>query len=284
MGHRPATSEVIQAPPRRATIAALLGRLVREPLLAFVVAGAALFIGHGQFATPADTLVRLGSETQSRLIADFELRAGRKASSEDIARLERDWITDELLFREALDAGVHLADSVVRARMVEEMRHRTTGLLPDPGEEQLVNHYAEHRERYLSEPSISFEHVYFERLEDARAAGLRDRLRQGDAVQGDAFWQGKTFPGYGESMIRGLFGQSFLDALKDAPSGVWTGPVESTRGFHFVLSRESHAASLLPFESVRSQVENDFLALVIQRTVEARIEQLRTRYQVVVER
>ena len=275
---------MIEAPPPRATIAARLGRLLRDPLLVFVVAGAALFIGYGQFATPADTLVRLGSETRSRLVADFESRAGRKASSEDVARLEREWITDELLFRDALDAGVHLADGVVRARMVEEMRHRATGLLPDPGEEQLVNHYADHRERYLTEPSISFEHVYFKRLEDAKAAGLLDRLRQGDAVQGDAFWQGQTFPGYGESMIRGLFGQAFLAALKDAPPGVWTGPVESTRGLHFVLSRELHPASLLPFETVRPQVENDLLALVIERSVETRIEQLRTRYQVVVER
>lgn len=274
---------MIQAYPPKPAIGAMFARLVRDPLLAFAVAGAALFIGYSQLAPPSEPPVRLGNETRSGLIADFESRAGRKASSEDIARLERDWITDELLFREALDAGIHLADSVVRARMVEEMRYRITGLLPDPSEEQLVNHYADHRERYLSEPSISFEHVYFERLENAQA-GVLDRLRQGEALQGDAFWQGKTFPGYGESMIRGLFGQAFLDAIKESPSGVWMGPVKSTRGVHFVLISESHEPTLMPFEVVRQQVENDFLVLVIERKVEAQIGQIRSRYQVDVER
>lgn len=261
----------------------MFARLVRDPLLAFAVAGGALFVGFSQLAPPSRTPVGLGNETRAGLIAEFESRAGRKASSEDIARIERDWITDELLFREALDAGMHLGDSVVRARLVQEMRYRITGLLPDPSEEQLVNHYADHRERYLSEPAISFEHVYFKRLENAQA-GLLDRLRKGEALQGDPFWQGTTFPGYGESMIRGLFGQAFLDALKESPSDTWTGPVESTRGVHFVLIGESHEPRLLPFEVVREQVENDFLVLVIQRRVEARIEQLRSRYQVDVER
>lgn len=273
-----------QAHPPPPTIHAMFGRLVRDPLFAFVIAGGALFVGYDQLGTPSDTLVRLGSETRSRLIADFELRAGRQASSDDIARLERDWINEELLFREALEAGMHLGDSVVRARLVEEMRYRITGLLPDPDEEQLVNHYAEQRESYLSEPAISFEHVYFERLESGQAVALLDQLLSGEQVQGDTFWQGKDFPRYGESMIRGLFGQAFVEALKEAPTGVWTGPLTSARGVHFVLRSESHDARLLPFEDVRQQVENDFLVAAIQRAVDARIEQLRARTEVIVER
>lgn len=272
-----------QAPAAPSAIGSRLARLVRDPLFAFAVAGGALFVGYSQLAAPAITPVRLGSETRTALIAEFESRAGRRADSDDIARLERDWINDELLFREALDAGMHLGDSVVRARMIEEMRYRITGLLPDPSEEQLVNHYADHRERYLTEPAISFEHVYFERIESAPVA-LLDRLRKGEGLQGDDFWQGNSFPRYGESMIRGLFGQAFLEALKQAPPGRWTGPVESTRGFHFVRVSQPHEPSLLPFEVVRQQVENDYLVLIIERTVDARVEQLRSRYQIDVER
>ncbi len=283
MGHRTAACQLIQAQDPRRKLGATFARLLRDPLLAFALAGGVLFVAYSQLATPSATAVRLGKDTRAGLIAQFESGAGRKASSDDIARLEREWITDELLFREALDAGMHLADSVVRARLVEEMRYRITGLLPDPGEEQLVNHYADHRQRYMSEPSISFEHVYFERPEKA-PQGLLDRLRRGEAFKGDAFWQGTTFPGYGESMIRGLFGQQFLGALKKAPTGTWMGPVESSRGTHFVLISERRETRLLPFDVVRQQVENDFLVLGIQRRVDARIEQLRSRYQVDVER
>jgi hypothetical protein len=267
--------------PRTATV---IGRLLRDPLFAFVLAGMALFLIHDRFATTDEPVVRLDSETRARLIADFEGRTRREAGSDDIARLEREYIADELLFREALDAGMHLGDGVVRARLVEEMRYRVTGLLPDPSEEQLVNHYAEHRERYLSEPSISFDHVYFEELDGTQAEAILQLLRRGEPVEGDAFWQGKSFPAYGESMIRSLFGPVFLQALKDAPAAQWTGPVASERGAHFLLRGEIHAPRLLPFEAVRQQVENDFLVLAIQRAVDARIEQLRDRYPVVVER
>lgn len=273
----------MEAHPPRTPIAALFARLIRDPLLAFAVVGGALFVGYSQLAAPAKTPVHLGTDARSGLIAEFESSAGRKASSEDIARLERDWITDEVLFREALDAGMHLGDSVVRARLIQEMRYRITGLLPDPSDEQLVNHYADHRERYLSEPAISFEHVYFKRHGNTQV-GLLDRLRKGEAVQGDSFWQGTTFPGYGASMIRGLFGQAFLDALKNAPLGTWTGPVESTRGVHFVRVSESREPRLLPFDAVREQVETDFLVQVIERKVAARTARLRSRYQVDVER
>lgn len=261
----------------------MLGRLIRDPLFAFALAGAALFLLYDRLAGD-DTSLRLASETRSRLIADFETLAGRRAGKDDIARLERDYIADELLFREALDAGLHLGDGVVRARLIEEMRYRITGLLPDPSEEQLVNHYAEHRERYLSEPAISFTQVYFERLENGEAVDLLAQLRRGEPVQGDTFWQGNDFPRYGESMIRGLFGQAFVEAIRQAPPGEWTGPLASTRGSHFVLRGEAHASALLPFEAVRQQVENDFLVAAIQRAVDTRVEQLRARHQIIIER
>lgn len=269
-------------PPARSS--PMLGRLIRDPLFAFALAGAALFLLYDHLASGPDMAVRLGNETRARLTEDFETLTGRAASSDDIARLERDYIADELLFREALEAGLHLGDGVVRARLIEEMRYRITGLLPDPGEEQLVNHYAEHRDRYLSEPAISFEQVYFARLESSQPATLLDQLRTGTPLQGEPFWQGNDFPRYGESMIRGLFGQAFVEALKEAPEGIWTGPLTSDRGLHYVRRTESHAPRLLPFADVRQQVENDFLIAAIQHAVDARIEQLRARYDVIIER
>lgn len=216
-------------------------------------------------------------------MADFEAIAGRKADADDVARIERDYIADELLFRDAIDSGLHLTDSAVRGRLVEEMRFRVTGMLPDPTPEQLVNHYSENLGRYRSEPAASFEQVYFRELTGEPAAILA-RLRAGTPVAGEPFAQGTRFPRYGQSMLRGLFGQPFVDALWVAPTGQWTGPVRTQHGWHYLHVTERLPPALLPFEAVRAQVENDFLAALIEDAVDRRVAELARRYGVDVDR
>lgn len=261
----------------------MLARIVRDPLFAFLVAGLALYAVHALLQARAAEPVRLTAATRATLIANFEAVAGRPANADDVARIERAYLADELLFRDAIDSGLHLTDSVVRGKLIEEMRYRVTGVLPDPTAEQLVNHYSEHLDRYRSEPAASFEHVYFGRPPQDGAAVLA-RLRHGTPVDGEPSAQGREFPRYGRSMVRGIFGQAFVEALWAAPLGEWTGPLASLHGWHFVRVTERLPPALLPFADVREQVENDFLVTVIQAAVDRRVAELEQRHEVVVER
>jgi peptidyl-prolyl cis-trans isomerase C len=267
-------------------------RLVRDPLAVFAVAGAALYAVAALLQARDAGPVRLTAATRATLVGDFEAVAGRRADPEDIARLESDYIADELLFREAIDSGLHLTDSVVRGRLIEEMRFRVTGVLPDPTPEDLVNHYSEHLDRYRSEPSITFEHAYF-RTPPADAGAVLARLRRGGPAGGgsrdgprigEPFAPGREFRRYGRSMVRGLFGPPFTEALWAAPPGEWSGPIESRHGWHYVRPTEHLAPALLPFNEVRGQVENDYLAAVIQEAVDRRIAELEQRHAVRIER
>lgn len=262
---------------------ALAGRIVRDPLFAFLVAGAALFGLYGLVSGGDAEPVQLTAATRAALLRDFEAVAGRKASPEDLARLEHDYVADELLFRDAIASGLHLADGMVRGRLVEVMRLRAAAGLPEPSPEELVNHYSEHLDRYRSEPAASFEQVYFTGPA-AGPDGTLDALQAGTPVAGEPFPQGTQFPRYGRSMLRGLFGQEFVAALWAAPVGEWTGPIRSIHGWHYVRVTERLAPELLPFESVREQVETDFLAAAIQDAVDRRVAELASRYEVRVER
>lgn len=261
----------------------MLVRLFREPLFVFTVAGLVLFGLYDALQARKQEPVRLTAATRATLIDNFEALAGRAATPDDIARLERDFIADELLFREAIDSGLHLADSVVRGKLIEEMRLRVTGPLPDPTPEQLVNHYAEHLERYRTEPSVSFEHVYF-RERPADELALLEQLQIGESLAGQPFEHGREFDRYGESMLRGIFGQPFVAAVRVAALDEWTGPIASLQGWHYVRVMARLPSALLPFESVRDQVENDYLVAVIQAAVDSRVAELEQRYDVVVER
>jgi len=227
--------------------------------------------------------VQLTAATRAALLRDFEAVAGRKAGPEDVARLEHDYIADELLFRDAIANGLHLADGMVRGRLVEVMRLRAAGALPDPTPEELVNYYSAHLERYSSEPAASFEQVYFSALPAEPAATLAS-LQAGRRVAGEPFPQGGRFPRYGQSMLRGLFGQSFVETLWIAPLGQWSGPIQSTQGWHYVLVTERLPPVLLPFQDVQEQVETDFLAAAIQHAVDRRVAELEQKYEVRVER
>ena len=70
-------------------------------------------------------------------------------------------------------------------------------------------------------------------------------------------------------MLRGMFGQPFLDTLNKTPTGQWIGPLQSTRGWHFAR--------------VRDQVKQDFLAEQSGALVEKEVQKLEDGYRVRVE-
>jgi PPIC-type PPIASE domain len=178
---------------------------------------------------------------------------------------------------------MHLSDPSIRSRLVEEMRMRVTGSLPDPTDEELVNHYSDNLDHYRSEPTVSFRQVYFaERPADP--AAVLAQLRQGKPVAGEPFRHGLEFPRYGYSMLRGMFGQPIVEALSDAPLGQWIGPLESPYGWHYLHASERQPAVLLPFDAVRQQVEGDYLAAQIDAAVERHVDGLRQRQAVRIER
>jgi hypothetical protein len=271
-------SALASSPP--APRSSRLGQLLREPLIVFLLAGMALFAAHALLEQRVRSAVTLSTETRARLVAEFESVVGRPASEAERARLARDFLAEELLAREAIDEGVHLADPGVRARLAETTRRRIAAGLAGPDDEDLVNYYAEHLDLYRTEPTIDFAQVYFR---EEPPPGLLARLQAGEPIDGDEAAQGTSFPDYGESMIRSLFGETLLAALREAPLDAWSGPYASPHGWHYVRPAARRPGVLLPFDEVRDQVADDYTAAAIEAAVDAHIAHLRERYDVQVE-
>jgi peptidyl-prolyl cis-trans isomerase C len=254
-------------------------RRIGEPLFAFALGGAVLFAAYALSAPLRAPPLVVDAATRAALVAEFEALAGRPALAVDIERLLQRHIADELLFRDALDRGVHLDDAEVRKVLVAAMRREAAGLLPDPTDEQLVDHYARHAGDYVGEDSVDFTQVYFAQA-PADPSGLLERLRRGETIAGEAFVHGSDFPDYGRSMLRGLFGVAFVEALWRLPVGDWSGPIASSRGWHFVRLDARREGRRLPFATVRGQVEQDFLSAQIEAAVARRVAYLRQRHEV----
>jgi hypothetical protein len=254
-------------------------RRIGDPLFAFALGGVLLFAAYALTAPLRAPPLVVDATTRAALVADFEALAGRPALEADVERLLQRHIADELLLRDALDRGVHLDDPEVRKVLVAAMRREAAGLLPDPTDEQLVDHYASHAGDYIGEDSVDFAHVHFAQA-PADPANLLERLRGGETITGEVSVHGSDFPDYGRSMLRGLFGAEFVDALWRSPVGDWSGPIASTRGWHFVRLDARREGRRLPFAAVRGQVEQDFLSTQIEAAVARRVAYLRQRHEV----
>lgn len=267
-----------EAPPR----GGVLGRLLRDPLVVFLVIGGAFFLAYWALNRGADR-IEVPAATQAQLAEEYEAITGRKPSPADRARLLQDFVTNEVLFREAIDRGMHLTDKQTKQRMIDKLRFLIAGSPAEPREEELVNFYAEHLPLYRAEPKISFRHIFFEDAPADPAATLAT-LRAGGQIAGDDFWMGREFTDYGESMVRGLLGAEFLKAVRAAPAAEWIGPIASSRGVHFVRVEGKRAPSLMPFPQVRDQVKQDYGAAQTRAAVDGEMEKLKERYDVVIEK
>jgi hypothetical protein len=256
----------------------MLKKLFQDPLILFAVMGVIVFVTYIYIQERANIPVELSANNRIMFVKQFELLTGRKASQVDIAKIEQDYIQKEILFREALVAGIHLTESEVREKLIEEMRYKATGTLPEPTEEKLVQYYLKHIKRFAIEPSLSFQHVFFEQKPDAK---FLQQLKAGEQIEGDEFWRGRILPNYGISMIRGMFGKPFLDTLKGASKNTWFGPEQSMLGWHFVKKINSQPGMPLTFEQAKMQVLNDYTVDILESSVDKFINDLDGKYQII---
>ena len=87
------------------------------------------------------------------------------------------------------------------------------------------------------------------------------------ATLGDSLLLDRDYELVTEHDVAGLFGSAFAERLVDLPTGVWSGPVESSYGLHLVLLHERTAGRGPAFEEVRDRVHRNFM---LERRREAR--------------
>ena len=166
----------------------MLKKFLRDPLLMFVVLGAVVFALYYSVEDASQEVVELSEINRKVFAEQFEMLTGREATAEDREKIESDYIQEEVLFREAIKAGMYLTDPEVRSKLIEEMRYQVTGAIPEPEETELVAYYLEHIDRYFVEATYSFRHVYFEQLPE-NADAILAQLQAGEEVAGDEFWR-----------------------------------------------------------------------------------------------
>lgn len=229
-------------------------RLLREPILHFVVIGTLLFVldarrGESEVG-PTDDLrqaVVVTPTIRDELGAALTTQLGREATDEELEALIGEWIVQEALVLEAQSLGLHDNDPIIRRRLEQNMRF----LLEDadavqPVDETSVDAWIAEN---LPEPErrvrIDLEHVYFstDRHGDAAASLAVSELATlraaADPVgRGDAFLRGRQFTNVGINELARVFGTEFAEAAVRLEADVWSEPLASPYGQHVVRVRD----------------------------------------------
>jgi hypothetical protein len=261
--------------------------LLREPLVHFLLGGAALFLLYGRMADPGagpQERIVVREDRVHMLARSFERTWMRPPTGPELQGLIDDYVNEEVLYREALALGLDRDDLVVRRRMRQKMEFLNDGLAgSEPTDEDLRAFLAANPERSRIPSRVSFTQVFLNPAADAsRAAELLARLRAGEdpSAVGDATLLPHGLTGATPAQVAGSFGTAFSEALIEAPEGAWSGPFASTFGLHLVRV-DAHEPGRLPrLEEVRGAVEREWAA---ERRKEARerfTDELRQRYDV----
>jgi hypothetical protein len=153
-------------------------RLLTEPLLHFLVLGAALFglfglVGKKDAEQPAKIVVS-GASIEN-LANNFARTWQRPPSADELRGLVDDYIHDEVFYREGKILGLDRDDIIIRRRLRQKLEFMAEDMsVAEPTDEQLAAYMAANSERFRSEDRVTFSHVYLSAARCApRDAGTR---------------------------------------------------------------------------------------------------------------
>jgi len=270
---QPATEQLRLRP----SVPSRLKRLLREPLLHFLVIGAVLFAAYSYIQRG-----RLGIEPSRQIVVSlddlrvmmtyFESQWHRQPTPQEFHAMVEDKVQEEVLYREGLAMGLDKDDTIVKRRMAQKMQFLAEDVAAahEPSAAELQTWFDKNKDKFALPSRYSFRHLYF-------SPDKRGKNAQQDAANalakisgqpenspmvsstGDSFMFQDYYGDRTPSAIAKEFGPQFAVALEKMKPGLWQGPVESGYGWHLVFVDTVIPGRIPAFEEIEPDVKTAWL-------------------------
>lgn len=273
-----------------------IARLLREPLLHFLVLAAGLFMLSNYWGdTPksGDKETIVVSEAKIRSLAHIWQKTWQRPPTHaELQGLIDDYVDEEVFYRQALAMGLDREDTIIRRRLRQKLEFVAEDLADavEPTDEQLQQYLDNHPDAFRLEQRATFRQIYLspQRRGDALAEDIRQLLVKlngnDDSVDAAELGDPSLLPHFHENLrnseIANLFGREFASGLFAVEDGRWVGPVESGYGVHLVLPQERVAGRLPELAEVRKEVRREWYAARRAASKEDFYRGLRERFEV----
>ncbi len=271
-------------------------KLIKEPLIHFLLLGVLIFAAYGWIKRDqrsVDEIVVTRGQ-QEHLVNLFSRTWQRPPTAQEYQGLLKDFIREEIAYRQAVAMGLNEGDTIIRRRMRQKLELLTDEIVSfaQPADADLQQYLLEHPEPFRLEPNMDFRQVYVsldKRSEQADAYALEtlEQLRN----EPDADWKvlGDSLPlpmEFSEVRLGELarhFGSQFADSLSQLEQGEWTGPVRSGFGLHLVRIDNFIPARDPELIEVREKVKIEWLEQRRRDATEKLYERLAEQYTIEIE-
>lgn len=273
-----------------------MGRLLKEPLVHFLLLGGAVFAVFAWTRGPAGAAPReeiVITAGQVRQLAEvFQKTWQRPPTPTELENVIEARIREEVFFREALAAGLDEDDAVIRRRMKQKLEFMLEDIAGQvtPTERELQAFLDKNADRFRSEPVFSFRQVYVStdkrETPAADARRLLARLKAGESgIEGDRLMM--VEPVFRDAPAREVartFGREFSARLLEAPTGEWWGPIPSGYGLHLIFLESRTPGEVAGLDDVRDAVAREWQVARRREMNDDLYRKLRKNYAITVER
>ncbi|HEY2918118.1 MAG TPA: peptidylprolyl isomerase [Candidatus Binatia bacterium] len=276
----------------------LVRKLLREPLLHFLLLGVLIFavfkFVSSETSQPGKILITQGRIES--LETAFSRTWRRSPTASELEGLIRDYIREEVFAREAIALGLDKDDTIIRRRLRQKLEFVSEDVTAhaEPTDEQLRAYLKEHPDAFRGDRRFTFSQVYLnpqrrganlDRDAAQMLAQLRGSRSKADiAALGDSLMLENDFKALPASEVVKQFGEKFAAKLGEMREGQWQGPIESGFGVHLVLISERTDGSLPALEDVRAAVRREWTNARRMEANEKFYQILLQRYVVTIER
>ena len=264
-------------------------RLIKEPLVHFLIAGALVFtLLSGRAPDLGERRIVVDERVVGGLVSRFYDSFRRMPTKDETDGLIRDWVQDQVYYREALALGLDEGDEVVVRRMRRKMESLAVAdaETKTPGDAELQALIDKDPARYAEDPLTSFEQIFLGAdTPDTRRTAEQQLpiLRSGGTVPILPIPIPGKFSDASSADIAAQFGDEFTLALRGQPTGQWSGPVASGLGLHIVRVTKRGAAQPPVLAKLRQRVENDWRAAATTKAQSDAYARILKGYDVVIE-
>ena len=256
---------------------------LREPLLHFVLLGAALFAIDAVVSGRADDprVINIDAAVDAEAIKVFQDARGRAPDTDELYALRRVWLDNEVLYREGLGLQMDKGDKAIRDRVIfKALSTINAGLKLPPADEATLRAWFEKNRAKYDEPlRLDFSEAIVPEASptEASARALAATLNANGG--GDANAGLRVFKDRPQANVVQSYGADFSRALEQAPAGEWR-VLRQGDIWRVVRLDATTAAKPASFDNLRGVVLQDWTDAVMADQRAAAVKAMALKYRI----
>ena len=250
--------------------------LLKEPLLHFLLLGAALFYFYSLVNDNQanDNEITLSAAKIVQLKYSFEKTRQRPPSEEELNALVNNYFKEQVAYQKGVEMGLLDGDSIIQKRIQQKVEFMVEDSVSriEPDDAELSSFLKEHQDDYRSEQVFSFVQLYFDPSKHrdvteiltktlARITALDESEHTAVKLMplSDNIFLDYQYTDVSHAFVARYFGCNFANSLVKLSMNTWQQEIQSGYGMHIVKLKTKQGGELQPLAAVRDQVKQAWL-------------------------